>query len=1013
MNAQTLKSFLDIHRHSGAEWNVIGMGKEWMGKYKLTRQEHKIFLALFHEHVFVQKRACSILEKQKDLVPLLFDFDFHYRSGGPLTRRFTDEQVKEIVAAVADAYSRFFSPEITEESTVDTHTLQFFVTLKPAPEKHPTQDCHKDGIHIHCPFVTLTHQTLCAIRGYLLQTGAIERIFGTTGLINSPQDVIDLAVVRPVNPNNWFPYGGCKPDKPPYTLSNIYVAHILDDGDERGTAIHPDDLTEVSIESWSNMDLILTLSLIEGHDVATPLVLREETQAEWDVLLSRWGNGNEWSKVTSVGGGELVAKRTRATKVKSDDAVSKKSTDPAEDFIQMSGLSVRASYSEADIIFAYKIAAECLDPELRAKKYHDWIALGLLLHNIAPTKASCGVWAEISRKVSGYDKTPDMVFASKWDTLPAEGSSLLKGRKQLMMGTLHMWAKLDNPVLYNTLTKQSNTEMALLNSNGTHDTIANLAFRMYREEFRCTPPKKGARCQDFEWFQFQSHAWKSLMTWTALRSRLGNDVRSVYLMAERNLISREIEAQDDESERERVQAQKKNITKITTQLQNSGFKDSVMKEITDKFYDEDFIRNLNQDGTLVGFENGVLELKRIGTDGQAHIYFRPGRPDDCISFQMGRGIMGLDAIPYIPFDPAHPSPEHTQIFEFFEKIYPDPVLRKFVWILFSACLEGGNLEQIFYILSGVGGNGKSMVISLLSKTFGEYQDSLTATALTRKRADAGSANPEYIDLKNKRIVTMVEPENGEKINTSLMKQITGGDMMKVRGLFKGQEGFVFTATPFMSCNTLPPVDTMDEGTWRRICVIPHVARFVKDGIPTDPANHVHPRDPLLDMKIVRWRPYFAGILAWFFENHYLREGLVAPPIVTAASDKYKEENDIAARFARECIARELGAELKSTEIYKQYTDWAKINGMVPLKGGGGTPLLKKEVLLARMAEIFGKPTMSGVFIGIRLADDEEDASGGFGGSSTLQVSGGFGGSSSNPSGGFEGTPFIQHGVVMP
>jgi hypothetical protein len=158
------------------------------------------------------------------------------------------------------------------------------------------------------------------------------------------------------------------------------------------------------------------------------------------------------------------------------------------------------------------------------------------------------------------------------------------------------------------------------------------------------------------------------------------------------------------------------------------------------------------------------------------------------------------------------------------------------------------------------------------------------------------------------------------------------------------------------------------------------------------------------MKIVRWRPYFAGILAWFFENHYLREGLVAPPIVTAASDKYKEENDIAARFARECIARELGAELKSAEIYKRYTEWAKNNGMVPLKGGGGTPLIKKEVIMARMGEIFGKPTMSCVFIGIRFAEDEEDASGGFGG---------FGGTLSNPSGGFEGTPFIQHGVVMP
>ena len=1006
MTSNTLKVFLDEHRHDGADWNLIGMGSKWKGKYKLSVSEHKFFMALFHEHVFVQKQACSILERQQELVPLLLDLDFQYASGGPLKRRFTDEQVRACVAAVADCYSRFFSPTPVslEEETVDS--LCFFVTLKPSPEKHPTKDCHKDGIHILCPSVTLTHQTLCAIRGYLLQTGVIERIFGTTGYINSPHDIIDLAVVRPISPNCWFPYGGCKPDKPPYTLSNIFTAQLLDDDDERGITIGPDQLTEQSTESWSNMELIVTLSLINGHAEATPLVLREVNQAEWDGLLSRWGSGNDWSKM----GGDVVPAKRPATKKPAKSALDDLDEPKEEggegggegggftdDFVQLSGLSVRAAYSESDIVFAYTIAEECLNPELRAKSYHDWIALGLLLHNIAPNKKSCEVWASISRKVKGYEDTPDHAFTSKWDMLPAEGSSQLKGRKQLMMGTLHMWAKIDDPILYDTLTKRSNTEMALLNSAGTHDTIANLAFRMYREEFRCTPPKKGARIADFEWFQFERHAWKPLMTATALRSRLGHDVRNVYLMAERALISREIDARDED--RDRIQAQKKNINKINVLLQNAGFKNSVMSEITEKFYDEDFIRNLNQDVTLVGFENGVLELKRIGTDGRPHIYFRPGRPDDCISFQMGRGIMGLDAIPYVPYDPDHPGPEHLQILDFFEKIYPDPVLRKFVWILFSACLEGGNLEQMFYILSGVGGNGKSKIIELLSKTFGEYQDSLTATALTRKRADAGSANPEYIELKNKRVVTMVEPENGEKINTSLMKQITGGDMMKVRGLFKGQEGFVFTARPFMSVNTLPPVDTMDEGTWRRFCVIPHVARFVKDGIPTDPANHVHPRDPLLDSKIVRWRPYFAGILAWYFENHYLREGLVAPAIVTAASDKYKEENDIAARFARECIVRELGAELKGGDIYKRYLEWAKINGLVPLKGGGGVPTIKRDVILARMGDIFGKPTAALLFAGVRFVDDEEDASGGFGGS--------------GGGGGFAGTPYVQHGVVMP
>jgi len=428
---------------------------------------------------------------------------------------------------------------------------------------------------------------------------------------------------------------------------------------------------------------------------------------------------------------------------------------------------------------------------------------------------------------------------------------------------------------------------------------------------------------------------------------------------------------NDQSEKERLQAQLKNIRKIESQLQTTGFKECVMKEATDKFYDEEFLKFMNQDPTLVGFSNGVLELRSIGTDGKPHVSFRPGRPDDCISFQMGRGMVGLDSIPYIPYDPAKPAPEHLELLDFFTKIYPDPALREYALTLYSACLEGANHEQKFYIMSGGGGNGKTKIIDLMGRTFGEYQDSLSATALTRKRADAGNANPEFIDLKNKRFVGMVEPEEGEKINTSLMKQLSGQDMLKVRGLYKAQEGFVFTARIFMSANTLPGVSSMDNGTWRRIMVIPHVATFVEEGKPTNPAAHIHPRDPLLDVKINRWRPYFASLLAWYYEHHYLKHGLAPPPQVTAASTQYKEENDSFAAFCQECLVKELGAEVKVNDVLARYKEWIRFNP--------GKSQLQKPAIMSKMVELYGKTvdTAGRVFGGVRLAleGEGEDVSG--------------------------------------
>jgi P4 family phage/plasmid primase-like protien len=457
------------------------------------------------------------------------------------------------------------------------------------------------------------------------------------------------------------------------------------------------------------------------------------------------------------------------------------------------------------------------------------------------------------------------------------------------------------------------------------------------------------------------------MTWTALRTRLGEEVRNVYLLAESKLSSEEANT-TDQTEKERLAAKKKNILKIETQLQTTGFKECVMKEVTDKFYDEEFLKHMNQDPTLVGFENGVLELRSPGDDGRPHVKFRPGRPDDCVSFQMGRGMVGLDAIPYIAYDPAHPAPEHMEVLDFFAKIYPDPVLREYALTLYSACLEGANHEQKFYIMSGSGGNGKSKIIDLMGKTFGEYQDSLSATALTRKRADAGNANPEFIDLKAKRFVSMVEPEEGEKINTSLMKQLSGQDMLKVRGLYRGQEGFIFTARIFMSCNELPAVSSMDNGTWRRLRVIPHVATFVEEGKPTNPAAHIHPRDPLLDNKIAKWRPYFASILVWYYEHRYLNGGLKEPEQVTAASNKYKEENDSFAAFCQECLIKEAGTEVRAQDVLIRYKEWIRFNP-------GKKPMQKPAVLL-KMAEVYGAPIEGGkVFAGVRIAEEGEDISG--------------------------------------
>jgi len=935
MTTPTLKEFMNERRTKTSDWNLTGLpstSNSWAGSYIVSDDEYDGFLDLVHSHIFTNGRACSLLEKHKPLSPILIDLDFRYPSGGPLSRRFTMEHIKEFVKAYDEAFNKFFeAPE----------PLQYFVMLKPGPEADTAHDQHKDGVHILCPNITTSSDIQFAIRGYLLQNNVIERIFGPTGNTEEAAKCLDKSVIKD---NNWFLYGASKPNKTYYKLEAVFQ-----------------DMESLDIAQWSPQELMKLLSIRHGHDNPTGLTMKDEAEPEWIQLLQRYGKGKHWVKtktptLTAQAGGVVPPLALQ------------------DDMIQVSGLSVRCDPPQAEIKLAYKLIDQCFNPEKRVGSYHEWVHTGLLLHNITNTEDSFKAWVSLSRKIPKYQGDSDASYKAKWLQLPSEAAASSRGVKPLTIATVHHYAKEDNSVKYREIMDRAHVDFAILNYSGTHVSVADLILDMYQHEFRCTPLKKGATAAAMDWYQYEGHTWKNLKSAMKLRERLSNQVRGKYVAASGEIGKLWNDANTEE-EKNRLDDKRKKIIKLESSLQTSGFKDCVMKEITEKFYDEDFLQHMNQNATTVGFSNGVLELRHVGDDGQPHVHFRPGQPDDCISFQMGRGMVGLDAIPFLEghlaYNPgAQNQPlEYLEIMSFFKKIYPDPVLREYCLTLYAACLEGANREQKFYILTGVGSNGKSKIVELLSKTFGEYQESMGTTAITRKRPDSGAANPDLVVLKCKRFVSMSEPDEGEKINTASMKQLSGEDVVKARALFQDQDQFVIMARIFMLCNDLPPVSSTDGGTWRRLRVIPHVARFIDVEATPDPTNHVYHKDLMLDGKIAKWRPYFASILVWYYEHRYLRGGLKEPDQVMAASKKYKEENDAFAAFCQDCLVKEAGSELRANDVLIRYKEWNKYNP--------GKKIMTKPALLQKLTDIYGAIDGGKIFVGVRLMEEGEDISGNY------------------------------------
>jgi phage/plasmid-associated DNA primase len=253
------------------------------------------------------------------------------------------------------------------------------------------------------------------------------------------------------------------------------------------------------------------------------------------------------------------------------------------------------------------------------------------------------------------------------------------------------------------------------------------------------------------------------------------------------------------------------------------------------------------------------------------------------------------------------------------------------------------------------------MVELMRMTFGDYQTALQSTVLTRSRPDAGAANPEMMAAKCRRFIYLQEPDDKEPLNTSRMKQLSGEDMVEARALYGDQEKFVIMGKLFMMCNKLPPVTTMDRGTWRRIRVIEFVSKFVLPDHPEylEGRPNVFLMDPMLDKKLRSWREPFLALLVHIYETEYIPFGLnPVPAAVMKASDKYKENFDIYARFkserVREPMTLEERAESRNAPIT---TD--KIKTIVTAWKKEARVELNVQDVVNRLTEDFGEPSGKG------------------------------------------------------
>lgn len=262
-------------------------------------------------------------------------------------------------------------------------------------------------------------------------------------------------------------------------------------------------------------------------------------------------------------------------------------------------------------------------------------------------------------------------------------------------------------------------------------------------------------------------------------------------------------------------------------------------------------------------------------------------------------------------------------------------------------------EQMI-IAYGGGANGKSTFWNTIARVLGNYSGKISAEALTMncKR----NVKPEMAELKGRRLIIASELEEGTRLNTGMVKQLCSVDPIEAEKKYKDPFHFDPSHTLVLYTNHLPKVSANDDGTWRRLIVIPFQAKI------TGKSDIKNFSDYLFEN---------AGptILTWIIEGAQtaINKGfkIEEPKAVLDAIQAYREENDWLGQFVEERCEVDPSYSEKSGELYQQYRFQCIQNGEFVRCTSDFYGALEKAGFLRR------KTNKGNLICGLKLKDGQD------------------------------------------
>lgn len=631
----------------GVEHTHTAFGPPW-GKFNIVESDMEDFMSMYSQ--LIGKCDLHITERPKEVGPLLIDIDWNFNSDHS-ERQYTDENIKYVISKYNNILKKYFK--------LNKGHLKAFVFQKENPTRKEDKETgdiiYKDGFHVVYPYLPLTIAMRYLIRDEVVQAIKEEDGFANLNYINTLEDVVDKSIIES---NGWMMYGSKKHDGYYYILTDIYRY----------------DYEKEDCSEFKKVELPLLLSnrkfnnedLLEFKENINKSTLDKKIAQVLEENSAKYRREQKEKQLT-----KSKQPKAREPGVVYDDDIENDEDSDEEAETDNQYPPKKKDYSTKNDIGMARKLIEILSDN-RAKDYKEWISVCWALKTVSPTLFDA--FDQFSKKCpSKYKKSE---CKSVWDDARNTGYTIR---------ALHRWAREDNPEAYAEIIRNSICDLIAEAENGTENDIAKVIFEMYKDRYVCASIKHNI------WYEFQGHRWVEVEAGYTLKNKMSDELTAEFAHLNANYYTQA--AAMTRGKRDDLMRKAENIAKIINKLKKSSFKKAVLEECQSLFYDKTFEEQLDSNRDLIGFNNGVYNLK----EGR----FRAGVPEDYVTMSVGYD--------WQDYDNDHPFV--AEIEELFKKMMREKDMNDYILTLLASYLDGHTKHQKVIIWTGCGSNGPSMLLA--------------------------------------------------------------------------------------------------------------------------------------------------------------------------------------------------------------------------------------------------------------------------------------------------------------